>query len=224
METLQNEQDKRVHIQFDDEETKLIDKNIKSIIFNMTRKVKQTEENIKKLSKISLLNISDKSIKENMKVNLAEKLRDFTNKLRKNEAEYMKKCDNYIDGYGQEEEDKEKSFGFDDINKDDEEMVQRYAENKLLRKRDQDINNLLSSINELTEIFKDMQVIVQHQGTILDRIDYNIDTAVDNTEQAHKQLVKAEENMKNDCMRNAILTLLIINFVFAIMLTYKFFG
>jgi syntaxin 16 len=43
--------------------------------------------------------------------------------------------------------------------------------------RDQDINSLVQSINQLGQIFKQMGQLVVEQGTVLDRIDVNLETA-----------------------------------------------
>ncbi len=46
------------------------------------------------------------------------------------------------------------------------------------------------SINELAVIFKELSTLVVDQGTILDRIDYNIEVAATHVEKGHKELVK----------------------------------
>jgi syntaxin 16 len=99
------------------------------------------------------------------------------------------------------------------------------TENKaeeILNNRDNEIGNLVNSINELANIFKHLQSLVLDQGTILDRIDHNIETAITNTSEAHKELKKADENMKSNCYRNTNMTLILIIFVLAVLIIFKY--
>ena len=61
---------------------------------------------------------------------------------------------------------------------------------ELARERDEDINKLIDNINELNVLFKQMNQIVIEQGTIVDRIDYNLEQSVDNVVKAKKELVQ----------------------------------
>ena len=56
--------------------------------------------------------------------------------------------------------------------------------------RDGAINQLIDTINELSHIFKQLNQLVIDQGTLLDRIDYNIEQTVHQTRKANKQLKK----------------------------------
>ena len=60
------------------------------------------------------------------------------------------------------------------------------------KQRDEEINKLVASINGLTKIYKQMADLVLEQGTIIDRIDYNIDKTMEHTEKGVKHLRKAE--------------------------------
>ena len=65
-----------------------------------------------------------------------------------------------------------------------------------VRSRDQEIAKIAQSIEELGTIFKELAVLVIDQGTILDRIDYNMEAVVEHTKTGIKQLEKAEKSQK----------------------------
>ena len=48
---------------------------------------------------------------------------------------------------------------------------------RLRRSGDREVRGILQSINDLAQIMKDLSVLVIDQGTILDRIDYNMEQA-----------------------------------------------
>ena len=83
--------------------------------------------------------------------------------------------------------------------------------------RDEEITNLVKSINDLASIFKDLSVLVVEQGSILDRIDYNIESAKNDTIEANKHLeaVRKSETSKRaraciKCQLTAIGALVIV--------------
>ena len=50
----------------------------------------------------------------------------------------------------------------------------------------------------MAQIFKDLNQLVIEQGTIMDRIDYNMDQAVTKVREGLQQVVKAEEYKKSN--------------------------
>ena len=61
------------------------------------------------------------------------------------------------------------------MNTDDSQALdQEDLDQVTTRHRSKEINELTDSINSLAVLFKDFSVLVIEQGTILDRIDYNI--------------------------------------------------
>lgn len=56
--------------------------------------------------------------------------------------------------------------------------------------RSSDIGRLVGQINDLAVIFKELSILVVEQGTVLDRIDYNIDHARGAVQKANKELDK----------------------------------
>lgn len=77
-----------------------------------------------------------------------------------------------------------------------------------IQSRDKEISQIAKSIDELGSIFKELAVLVIDQGTILDRIDYNMEAVVDHTKTGIKQLEKAEKSQKSARPMKCILCLL----------------
>ena len=205
---------------FDEEENIQIDKEIKELITNMTLKVKRAEGNIKKLSKMNLPSESEEEIKNNIKINLAEKIKNFTHEFKQNEQKYVK---NYKELVGDISEDDEKNK-FNYSKNSNEGFLNIHADNQLQR-RDEEIstllNVLLSSVTDLAQIFKELQVLIMEQGTILDRIDYNIETAATSVKEGHKNLIKADEAMKKSCAKKAIMIMMVIDAILLLLLIFK---
>ena len=176
---------------------------------------KKDEEN-----DLNNLNGSSFQIKQNMKQNILTKLNEFTKKFKLNQELYNNKFQDFVF----DEEQANKSFSankIEDKNKND--FLSTQENHDYLRKRDEDLTNLLNSINELAQIFKDMQALVMEQGTILDRIDYNIDIASSNITSGKKSISKADKHLKNNCFRNVIIILIVIIFIEALLLIFKIF-
>ena len=57
-----------------------------------------------------------------------------------------------------------------------------------IAQREREINDIAQGIIELADIFKDLQAMVIDQGTMLDRIDYNIENMAVNVKAADKEL------------------------------------
>ena len=160
---------------------------------------------------------------------LIEKIQSFANEFRRNEQHFI----SYLKEMGEVDFSKNNNnIDFTIDNKDNKVIQLDNINNDFLytqeddlksqiKKRDKDINQLTNSVNELSKIFKDLQIIVQEQGTILDRIDYNIDTSYENSQKGQKYIKKAEEYHKNSCFRNVILLLFTIIFIETIMIIFK---
>ncbi|XP_011183308.1 syntaxin-16 [Zeugodacus cucurbitae] len=58
--------------------------------------------------------------------------------------------------------------------------------------RDEEVTKIVKSIYDLNDIFKDLSQMVQEQGTILDRIDYNVEQTQTRVSEGLRQLQRAE--------------------------------
>ena len=235
LKSLQNE---RIKPKFSDEqnENKRIDNEIKALIKEMMKKIRFCE-GLTKMEKNKNFNDEgniENKIRNNVKMHLVSKIQNFSNEFRKNEQQFMK----YLKEMGCDQEYLEKDSNnennnlnnsFDSSGSDDEKenlnknFLQTQDDNFELRQRDEDINILANSINELSGIFKDLQNVVQEQGTILDRIDYNIEVSYENSHKGLKLLKKAEDHQNESCFRNVILALFLIIFIETLLIIIKIF-
>ena len=219
--TLQSEQQKRLVIKFDDEDKKL-NKNIAKIVHEITQQLSICEKKIKELVKQDIDSETDNIIKINMQHTIIQKITDFTKKFKINQELYKKK---YKELVGEDDPTYEINESLRKDNNDSnnfENFLMTDNINQNLQNRDNELNQLLNSVNDLAQIFKDMQSLVMEQGSILDRIDYNIDIAASNITTGKKSLVKANEYHKNNCFRNVIIVLIVCIFIEALLLIFKF--
>ena len=227
--SLKSFQQERIKPKFIDEEieNKRIDKEIDKLIIKMMKKIKFCEALTKMIkNKKNETNTILEKVKNNIKLFLVTRIQNFSNEFRKNQQQYLK----YLKEMGVVINSNNENNNSNDLltnNDDDEKKNFLYTQeddlHSQIKKRDEDISVLVKSINELSVIFKDLQNIVQEQGTILDRIDYNINISYENSQKGLQSIKKADEHHKDSCFRNAILLLFIIIFVETIMIIYKLF-
>jgi syntaxin 16 len=75
----------------------------------------------------------------------------------------------------------------------DEKIKQIMQNNRLLKQRDVELDKILSSILELNEMFKESNRLIVIQGSMLDRIDLNIEKTQDFVSETKKELIEAEK-------------------------------
>ena len=89
-------------------------------------------------------------------------------------------------------------------------MCVLYELHQLVNQRDGEITRIAKSIEELAQIFKELAVLVIDQGTILDRIDYNMEQVLEHTKEGIVQLEKAENYQKSALPMRCIIVLVVL--------------
>jgi syntaxin 16 len=206
-------QGRRLVPKFDEEENKLLNKNIRNTVSEITNKIHICEKSISDLSFLKTNNEIQKQLKDNIKLYLTSKFSEFTRHYKYNQEIYIKKFKE-LGG-----EDYEKTSGIENNN---EYYLFKTQKMEHLQRRDTNLNLLLNSMNNLASTFRDLKNLVVEQGTILDRIDYNIDKADEYTKKGKQHLINAENLQKNSCFRNIMLILFIVIFIESILLIFKF--
>ena len=74
-----------------------------------------------------------------------------------------------------------------------------HSTDAIIAQREQEINDVAKGIIELSEIFQDLQRMVIDQGTILDRIDYNVERMAVDVKAAEKELTTVSKPFQDRC-------------------------
>ena len=231
--------------QFNIDEQKSLSRNIKKITYQLNKDLKNLEKNLQIYTSSDNCIENDESenstnflqyqIKENMNQNLISQFYIFSKKFKLNQEIYSQKCKELLIE-DNDEDDKEKSNlyemneisttnsdGNDNIQKidNDKNFLMKEEPNILLKERDNELDKIVKGVSNLHEMFKDMTILVNEQGTILDRIDYNIDIGYDNVSRGKKKLHEANESKKGSCFRNAIMLLMFFVFIESMLILNK---
>lgn len=78
---------------------------------------------------------------------------------------------------------------------------------KMVEEREEEVNKIVRSITDLNDVFKDLAHMVNEQGTVLDRIDYNVELTQVQVHEGYKQLQKAEQYQRKNRKMHCILIL-----------------
>ena len=205
---------------FDEYLNKELNRTIEKILNEMNTQLKECENIIKKYFNIQIDNETQNQIKINMKQTLFTNFTNFTKKFKLNQKIYAEKYKEFV---GEDDPTFDLSRRTNDNHNDKKGDFLKTEESKhVLQQRDNELSLLLNNVSELSNIFKDIQTLVMEQGSILDRIDYNIELAGDNVIKSKNSITKANEYHKKNCFRNALLALIIIIFIEAFLLIFKF--
>lgn len=97
---------------------------------------------------------------------------------------------------------------------------QSNSNQRFLEERDEEIAQLANGVYEVSTIFREMQSLIINQGSIVDRIDYNLENTVIELRQANKELDGATRYQKRTqkCKIILLLSLCVMALFFFVML------
>lgn len=189
--------------------------------------------NLLKKSEKMLLRLSttgpseDSNVRKNVQRSLATDLQNLSMELRKKQSTYLKRLRQQKEGDGFDLEmnlngNKQDDYDdFSDVGFNEHQMSKLKKTEAFTLEREREISQVVESVNELAQIMKDLSVLVIDQGTIVDRIDYNIQNVATQVEEGFKQLEKAERAQRTGGMVKCATILVIMCFVMIILLILK---
>jgi syntaxin 16 len=90
-----------------------------------------------------------------------------------------------------------------------------------IMQREREITDIAQSIIELADIFKELQTMIIDQGTMLDRIDYNVERMAVDVKAADKELKVASGYQRKGTKRRIIFLLILLVVGMIILLIVK---
>ena len=218
---LKEEQQKRIVPNFNETESKLITQNIQMISSKMTQQLKKCKQLAKELKIQLSLSDLDENVKINMYQNLLNRLAETSRALQINEEMQLQK---YHEFNGPED-----SFfninNYDSIETNQTQNFKSIESKKLDINKDKnrEIDQIVKTVNELKEIFQEVAEMIIFQGTILDRIDYNIYESRYNIRRGNREMEETHQRLKSGCLRRTNQILIICIFIMSILIIFKFF-
>lgn len=202
--------------------------HIESLTHEITSLLRRSEKMLQRLSAAGPS--EDSNVRKNVQRSLATDLQSLSMELRRKQSTYLKRLRQQKEG--SDDVDLEMNLNgsnvkkdyddeFDDIGFSEHQMTKLKKSEALTAEREREIQQVVESVNELAQIMKDLSVLVIDQGTIVDRIDYNIQNVAASVEEGFKQLQKAERSQKKGGMVMCATTLIIMCFIMLVLLILK---
>lgn len=178
---------------------------------------------IKRVGEGDRLSSEEQAMRKNIQASLAVKLQELSFAFKQSQKDYLSK----LRGMQAQEEDPFQ-LELDESDYHDPGFSQELLETSAsaltdARAREEEMRTLLESLQDLNSIFKDIAILVIEQGTVLDRIDYNIENAEIHVVEAERELEKAHEMAKSSTSKRCmiILVLLVLLFLLLGILAFK---
>ncbi|KAL4588390.1 hypothetical protein LXL04_001274 [Taraxacum kok-saghyz] len=200
---------------------------IEALTHEVTDLLKKSERSLRRLSAAG--RAEDSTVRKNVQRSLATDLQSLSMELRRKQSMYLKRLQQQKEGsdgvdlemtlngmHSRSEDDDFDDFGFNE-----HQMAKLKKSEAFTMERDREIQQVAESVNELAQIMKDLSVLVIDQGTIVDRIDHNIQNVAASVDEGLKQLQKAERHQKQGGMVMCATVLVIMCFIMLVLLIFK---
>lgn len=229
---------------FDDEDVKQREEmEIEGLTQEITRgfqdcrkSIQRIERMVKEAKQSNTLQKGDEVMAKNIQTALAARVQEVSASFRKKQSTYLNKL-RALGGFDSPairsgtpvqnpytdpalmDADTDRSFSQSTLQQTAQK--QHRSNDTVIAQREQEINDIAKGIIELSDIFKDLQAMVIDQGTMLDRIDYNVERMATDVKGAEKELIVATNYQKRYTKRKIILLLILIIFGLFVLLLIK---
>ena len=211
---LQKIQQRRLLKVFDDAsgvET-LGDAEIDAVGQEIMRLFRSCEKRIKEIERFPGADGKEEELKKNAQRGLAGRLQGLNEEVRTCQKQFMRevKRRQQMASFGETSETNTGGTSLLDAALTEHQTAALESMEAEAEMRSQEINKIAKSVADLNRVFKELATLVIEQGTLLDRIDYNVENVQDNTKQATVQLQQADEEQKSGTAKQCIIILIVL--------------
>lgn len=219
---------------FDDEHIKQQEeREIEQITQEITRGFQECQKAIKRIQSMvkesqqaGTLSKGDEAMASNIQIALASRVQEVSATFRKKQSTYLNKLrqlGGFESPFGPRsatpiqnpysdpalmESDADKSLSQSTLQQTAQKRF--HSKDTAIVQREQEINEIAKGIIELADIFRELQSMVIDQGTMLDRIDYNVERMATDVKGAEKELTVATNYQRRSMKRKILLLLLLL--------------
>ncbi|KAI9726626.1 MAG: hypothetical protein M1828_000993 [Chrysothrix sp. TS-e1954] len=204
---------------------------------NCQRAIKKVEKMVKDSKQQGSMSRGQETMARNLQISLATRVGEVSAGFRKKQANYLKKlrglsglgtpmessaASNQGNPYADPslmESDADRSFSQSTLQQTAQKR--RTNNDSAIAQREREIEDIAQGIIELANIFQDLSSMVIDQGTLLDRIDYNVERTTEHVKAAEKELTVATGYQKRTTKRKIILLLILLVIGMIILVTLK---
>lgn len=190
-----------------------IEREIEQLTVQITRGLHRCQDIVKEFAQLSATepDPSTKRMACNIQVAMATKLQETSAMFRKMQSSYLKALrQDPIDLPGVAPASVEEDVAFSNQTLQQTQTTLETDHSAEVQQREREISRIAQGILDVAEIFQDLQTMVIDQGTLLDRIDYNVETMRQHVQNADEQLVKGANYQKRTQKCKIIILLVLI--------------
>ncbi|KAL1603208.1 t-SNARE affecting a late Golgi compartment protein 2 [Nothophoma quercina] len=219
---------------FDDEDVKKREeREIEQLTQEITRGFQRCQQAIKRIEMMvreakqqGNINQGEEVMAQNLKISLATRVGEVSTTFRKKQSAYLKKLkdlggfaspfrsatpvQNPYNDPAMQESDADRSFAQATSLQTKQQRLRHDPNEAIIAQREREIEDIAQGIIELANIFQELQTMVIDQGSMLDRIDYNVENMNRDVKEADKELKVASGYQQRSMKRKIMLLLAIL--------------
>ncbi|EMC99215.1 hypothetical protein BAUCODRAFT_44249, partial [Baudoinia panamericana UAMH 10762] len=234
---------------FDDESVKAREeREIEALTQEITRGFTRCQTQIRRIDALvreqqqqsgGHISQADEKMAQNLKISLAARVGEVSTLFRKKQAAYLKKMRSLggmntpIDRAGTPlaqnpytdpamiESETDRSAAQTTLLQTAQMRRRTGMNDSAIEQREREIEKIAQGVIDLHDVFLELNSMVIDQGTVLDRVDYNVERTAEHMKEAEKELKVATRYQKNSTRRKILLLLVLLVVGMVVLLVIK---